>query len=423
MGKNVSETIASPGDSLTYSIGITVTGNSVSNVVVTDILPTEVAFGRYLSAPAGTQENQSPPPLQWTLPSPLGVGVYQLTYQVTVNNNASGATVTNNAQLTYTGMPATLTSSVNVQVVGQYTINVNIYNEAGEVVKTIQVQKYSVPINSIVLPSNLITTLQGPGSTVLVYFDGALITTWDGSNNSGNPVTNGNYEIKVDSVSPVGVVTSVQQQVTVDRKLSNVTATIYNSAGEVVRTLYYLRDDPTNSQMTSVNLSSFVMNPAGPMNSRTSNLQIYIMTSGAPVTLTWDGTNNEGTNVTPGTYEIGLHWDNGEGITSDITRTVLVMGAWASGMVVAQPNVLEASQGNMTTTFSGMGIANASTLTVRIYTIAGELLTTITGTPGIATAPWNASGMASGVYIAVVAVQDGSGGVVAQQRLKLLVLH
>jgi hypothetical protein len=422
MAKNVSESTARAGDVLTYSIGITVTGNSQSGVVVTDVLPSGLTFRGFGNVPAGTVTIANPPTLRWALPSPLVVGTYQLTYQAQVNNFVAGGTVTNNAQLTYPGLAAPLTSSVNVQVLGLYTVSVNIYNSAGEVVKTISVKDYSQPINSISLQSsNRITTLQGPGSTILIYFAGNLIGTWDGSNNQGNPVTNGNYEIKVDSVSSTGLETSVEQQAVVDRQLSNITAYIYNSAGEVIRTLYNVVDGSIGTQMTNVSLSTSVISPGPTTSGNTTYLQIFVITSGTPVTLTWDGTNNQGTNVTPGTYSIQLHWDDGQGETTNITRNVLVTGGGGvSGVVVAEPNVLSPNR-TMTTTFNAAGIAGAANLTVKIYTIAGELVTAISGTSG--TASWNASGLASGVYIAASEARDINGGILCRQTTKILILH
>jgi uncharacterized repeat protein (TIGR01451 family) len=421
MSKHASVTTASAGTNFTYAIGVTVTGSGVSNTVVTDQLPTGLTLVSFGSSPAGTVPVSNPPNLKWTLPSPLTPGVYQLTYLVQVNPLIAGGVLTNNAQLTYTGLAAPLTSSVNVQVPGVYIVNVDVYNSAGEVVKVIPVQSFSQPINNITLSaSNLITTLQGPGSTIQIYFDGVLIGTWDGSNNSGNPVTNGNYVIKVESVSPTGTATSVQQQATVNRPLSNITATIYNSAGEAVRTLYALVSDANNAQMTNVNLSASVMTLS--QKGSLSLLQIVINTTGSPVTLTWDGTNNSATNVTPGTYQIELHWDDGQGQTADITRTIMVVSnGGASGTVLAEPNVLTAS--STSTTFNATGITNAWIVNVKVYTIAGELITSITGSPGTATAPWNAARMASGIYIAAVQARDVNGGVLANQLLKILVLH
>ncbi len=334
----------------------------------------------------------------------------------------SGGAVTNNAQLT-SGSAAPINSSVPVQIEGQFTVSVNVYNSAGEVVKTIPVKSYSVPINGITLStSNLITTLQGPGSTIQIYYNGTLIGTWDGSNNSGNPVTNGSYVIKVDSTSSSGMVTSVSQEATVNRQLSNITANIYNSAGEIVRTLYNVVSDGNNAQMTNVNLSSKVIQPGSTI-ATAANLQIIVVNSGSPVTLMWDGTNNLGTVVTSGTYSIQLNWDNGQGSTTDISRTILVTGGGgASGTVVAEPNVLEPSQ-TLTTTFNGIGVINASTVNVKIYTIAGQLVASIQGLTGAQMAQWTATNIASGIYFAAVEVLDANGGVIEHQTLKILVLH
>jgi uncharacterized repeat protein (TIGR01451 family) len=422
MAKNVAESTAKAGDTLTYSIGITVTGNVANNVVVTDTLPTGLTFVSFGNVPAGTVTIASQQNLKWTLPSPLAIGIYHLTYQAQVDSLVSGGVVTNNAQLTSTSS-SPINSSVPVQIEGQYTVSVNVYNSAGEVVKTIPVKSYSVPINGITLStSNLITTLHGSGSTIEIFYNGTLIGTWDGSNNSGNPVTNGNYVIKVDSTSSTGSVTTVAQDATVNRQLSNITATIYNSAGEIVRTLYNVVSDGNNSQMSNVNLSSTVIQP-GSTSATASNLQIIVVNSGSPVTLTWDGTNNTGTVVTPGTYSIQLNWDDGQGQTTDISRTVLVTGGGGvTGTVVAEPNVLEPGQ-TLTTTFNGMGITNAYTVNAKIYTIAGQLVASVQGTPGMQSTQWSATGIASGLYFAVVEVQDANGGVIEHQTLKLLILH
>ncbi len=425
MAKRVSETTANPGDSVTYSIGITVTGTGANNVVVTDTLPSGLTFVSFGTVPAGAVTTANPPYLQWALPSPLAIGTYQLTYLAQVNKSLAGEKLTNNAQLTFTGLSAPITSSVSVQIPGQYTVNINIYNSAGEVVKTIPALEYSGPINGFTLqPNNQITTLQGPGSTVQIFYNGTLIATWDGTNNSGNPVTNGIYQIKVDSTSSSGFLTSVTQQVMVNRQLSNITATIYNSAGEVVRTLYNVVSDASDVEMTNVNLSSSVISPGVPTSGSMQELLITVDTSGTPVVLTWDGTNNSAMVVTPGTYTIHLHWDNGQqGGTTDISRTVVVIGGTGvSGVVVAEPNVLQTGQ--MTTTFNGTGIANATALSVKIYTIAGQRVpATISQTPGAAIGQWTATGVASGLYLASMEALNSSGGVIEHQTLKILVLH
>ena len=127
--------------------------------------------------------------------------------------------------------------------------------------------------------------------------------------------------------------------------------------------------------------------------------------------------------MTPGSYSIQLHWDDGQGETTNISRSVLVAGnGGVPGTVVARPNLLTTSE-TMTTTFDGSGITGASSLNVKIYTLAGELVTSFTGPSGTGQALWNADGFASGIYIALVDVLDMNDGLLVRQSIKILVLH
>ncbi len=394
-------------------------------VFVQDTLPANLNFIGFQTPTPGVAVvvNQTGSLLSWNFGNPLPVGNYVLPYQASINSQApAGTPLVNQSWVTIAG-GGPVSANCAVTVIGLFTVQVNIYNSAGEVVKTILVQNVSQPINNLTLStSNLITTLQGPGSTILIYYNGSLIGTWDGSNNSGNPVTNGTYQIKVSSTSTAGVVTSVSQQAVVNRQLSNITANIFNSSGELVRTLYNVVSDSFNSQMTNVNLSSSVISPGSVLSGNSGGLTITVITSGTPVTLTWDGTNNSATMVTPGSYTIQLNWDNGQS-TTDISRTVLVIPASGStGVAMARPNVLEPSQ-TMITTFDGSGIPNAYSVNAKVYTIAGQLVKPIQGTPGATSAQWDASGMASGIYFAVVDVLNANGGNIDHQTFKILVLH
>jgi uncharacterized repeat protein (TIGR01451 family) len=424
--KKVSESTANPGNTLTYNIDLSVSNAPATAVFVQDVLPANMTFTDFQTPTPGVAvtTNQTGALLSWSFSNPLPVGNYVLPYQASISSQApSGTPLVNQSWVTIAG-GSPVSASCPVTVIGLYSVQVNIYNSAGEVVKTILVQNVSQPIDNLTLStSNPITTLQGPGSTILIYYNGALIGTWDGSNNSGNPVTNGTYQIKVSSTSTAGVVTSVSQQAVVNRQLSNITATIFNSSGELVRTLYNVVSDSFNSQMTNVNLSSSVISPGSGTNGNSGGLTIVVVTSGTPVTLTWDGTNNSSTMVTPGSYTILINWDNGQGSTTDISRTVMVIpSSGSTGVAIARPNVLEPSQ-TMTTTFDGSGVANAYAVNAKVYTIAGQLISPIQGAPGTALAYWNASGMASGIYFAVVDVLDANGGNIDHQIFKILVLH
>jgi flagellar hook assembly protein FlgD len=268
--------------------------------------------------------------------------------------------------------------------------------------------------------------MKGAGSSIDILFDGYVIGTWDGTNNSGSPVSNGEYKIQVDNIGASGVVTSVSQNAIVNRSLANITASVYNGAGELVRTLYYLIDDPVGSSMTNVKLSSNAFRPsltapASVIAGSPNYAAIYIQTSGTPVTLIWDGTDNSSSVVTPGEYTIQVHWNDGSGQTTDISRQILVMaGGLFSGVVQARPNVLSPAT-TLSTTFDCSNVANATGMKIKIYTITGELIQAINSSS--TTQGWTATGLASGIYIVNVEVDNASGGVINQQRLKLLVIH
>jgi hypothetical protein len=64
------------------------------------------------------------------------------------------------------------------------------------------------------------------------------------------------------------------------------------------------------------------------------------------------------------------------------------------------------------------------TLVYRVYDMAGELVQSpASGQAGTNLAQWDASGVASGMYIAVVDALNAQGGLVGRQRLKIVVIH
>jgi flagellar hook assembly protein FlgD len=429
MGKKVSENQVHSGDVLTYSIAVTVAGTSLVGGVVTDTLPANMNFVSFGTVPAGSSALfiSSTDQLQWTLASPLLPGIYTLTYQTKIADFApANVPLTNFAQLNYPGA-APLTSSVPVTAIGNFTVKVNVYNSAGEVVKSIKVEAFTEPISNITLSTtNTITTLSGPGSSINILYNGVVIGTWDGTNNSGSPVANGEYQVKIDNVDSSGTVTSVSQAAMVNRSLSNVEVDIFNEAGEVVRKLYNVVSNATTSSMTNVSLSSTVLKPSLSAPTSVSSgsinyVKIMVEDSASPVTLIWDGTTDSGSFVSPGEYQVQIHWTDGNGSTSDVTRTIMVLpSTGVSGIAVARPNVLNPAKG-MVTTFDASAVSNASSLKVKIYTTAGELVRIITSSS--TQTPWDASGVASGIYIANVEIDDPSGGMINRQFLKVLVLH
>lgn len=421
MAKQVTPATAQGGTTLTYTLAVTVTGGAFNGVVVTDTLPANVAFVGLGSANAGSAAFDSAHSLlTWSLPGSLPPGAYSLTYQTQVNALApAGTPVINGALLSYPGLSHPLSAAATVQVTGSYTIRVGVYNEAGELIKSLQVFQTSNAVNSLTLEAPQITHLTGAGSVILLYSRGTLLGSWDGTNASGDPVSNGVYHIQVESVDSYGVATTVTQEAVVSRQLAQISAAVYNEAGEVVKHLTAWVDDASGAGMTDVTLSAKSFSPG-----TSQPVQIFIQSSSSPVTLTWDGTDDSGNDVTSGSYLLSVHWFDGQGQGNDISKAILVtaQGPRQGQDVVAEPNLLRISSGQSRVQFldlSGQG----STLKVSIYTLAGELTASFQGEAGTGQASWDASGLASGIYLAAVEKRTASGGSSGRQILKIMVVR
>lgn len=415
--KKASSNTAQSEESLAYDITLNVTGTTAAGVTVWDTLPANLTFQEFLSSPPGTAVSQTGSLLSWVLP-PLLVGTYDLTYEAVVGHFLKAGTVLTNWAWETNPFSGPLTASASVTVQGNYSIKIAVYNEAGEVVKLILIAQYSQPINSMTLTPNVITSLHGE---VDIYYEGVLIGTWDGTNGLGDPVSNGVYHIKIDNVGSTGSVNSVTQDAVVSRSLSQVVINIYNEAGEIVRHLYGVLDDSTYNLITGITLSSTVINPHSPVTGVPS--VVSISSSTGSLLSNWDGRSDSGEIVSNGDYFVEINAVNGKGGQTNISQEVLVQGQtsnWDNGTVKALPNIL--TDANPGTDFQVQS-TDPLTLTVRVYDLAGEMVARVVGVPGSDSAYWNATGMASGIYIAVVDLNQTDGRWAGRKTMKLLFEH
>ena len=368
----------------------------------------------------GETMGESGPLLYWSFPS-LQPGVYQLPYTVTVPTTLTAQTVLiNNAQVGFSGgRPQSVTAPVTV--VFPMTVQVAVYNSAGELVKILLVKNFSQAIGTFQLSSALLTNQD---SSTAVSILGAAIVSWDGTTQNGTPVTNGQYFIKIQSTDPYGAVTSVTQTVGVNRSLATLSVAVYNEAGEVVKNLFSqtVVSGGTNT-IQSLQLSSTVIQPGPGTQSNPAVTAIQVAAAGGGVTLAWDGTNNQGTVVSNGQYYVEVHLVDGQGGENQtITRQVAVLNGGRGttpGPLVVEPNVL--STGQSAAVFT-LNTAQGFTLKVRVYDVAGELVGSALGPAEADRVVWNAGGAASGLYIAVVDV-EGPNGHAGSKTAKLLVRH
>ena len=183
LGKTVSASQAHVEDALFYNLAITLTGSPSTGAVVQDTLPAGETFQSMGSYPPGTTYQVSGSFLTWTLPL-LGPGTYGLSYSAVVNNTLlPGQTLLNTAWLTYPG-GSPVTAQAQVAVIGDYTVRVGVYNEAGELVETLNVLQTTQPVNSFSLAPSTITSLE---SQVEVMYEGVTIATWNGKTPGWKP--------------------------------------------------------------------------------------------------------------------------------------------------------------------------------------------------------------------------------------------
>ncbi len=400
----------------------------MQNLVVTDLMPPQETFNTVTSFPSGssTSYNASVSQLTWNLPSPLPVGNYQLTYTAGVNNfTASGVSLVNNAQAVYTGQAVPLTASAVVVVTGNYTVKIGVYNEAGELIYALPVEHFSQSVDNYTLnPGNVINSLNGANNAVSIVYDGVIIGVWNGQNQSGAPVDNGNYYVKVDNINPLGVDQSTTQQVTVNRSIYQVSLVIYNEAGEAVRHLLTYMDDKGPAGLSSVQISSSVLSASA--NGSTGNNSKVTISLGGGASVAWDGTADNGAYVSSGQYFIDVHTIGGQGGETNVTLKVMVVDTNAQngvGIVDARPNILNRASPNYTTTFVSNSSMNL-TLRLKVYDTAGELVQkSKLGGDGQNSVQWDASGVASGLYLAVVESLNAQGGLVSKTTLKVVVFQ
>ena len=397
-----------------YSLHVVIAQNAASGVVLFDTLPADETFAGFGSTPPGVAASQAGSVLQWSFPSPMPIGDYLLTYSAKVNDFLpNGEVLVNRAQVSAAGQ-GPVTAAASVVVAGAYTVKIGVYNEAGELVKQIAVTQFTEAITSLQWPSG--STLSGLGQSVTFTDMGHVIGQWDGTSSTNDPVSNGVYYVKVDSVDANGTVTAITQQVTVSRTLSHVTVNIYNEAGEVVRQLYATVTAATSQGLANAQISGDTIQIGAPAGAGLPSVVTLTLASG--VTLSWDGRSDNGNWVSDGKYFLEIHAVDGP-VNQAQTYSVNVRGGGASGAFYALPNRLDAGQ---TTTVFKVDSAQTLTVEARVYDMAGERLATIEGQSGTNQASWNSAGAASGLYLAEVVARDAAGKIWGKKIVKILIV-
>ncbi len=401
-------------------------------MVVTDSLPATTA-GTYVtgSASGGGVYNSATNLLTWTIPYVPGNTTVQLTYELQMAMMAAEYNpVVNTAQLTYFG-GGVVTATNSVSIIGNYVVNLSVYNGAGEIIKTIAVFTTNIPISDFSVTGGVITTNSGVAQ---FFYNGILIGSWDATSTSGQKVTNGDYMVKINSTDPMGVVTTVIHDVTVDISSSTLQIAVYNGAGEAVKTFSQAQLAnlltggsilPSDYNVTAAKLSSQTIDPT--YGAPTSADNLLTITLGSGDSFTWNGRGNNGAILTPGVYFIEIQSQLPGQASQQITMEIRVIANNSNNVsgIVLGPNPIHLSQTTQAQFFINNTNLQFDTVQVRLYTVAGELMKTLVSEPGNpSVVVWDLSGggVASGAYLAVVELQS-NGGLVGRQILRVVVLH
>ena len=197
---------AQPGDVITYTITLNITGPSVNGLVITDILPTNVTFVGFGSSPVGTGAGFNPitNSLFWTLPSPISAGTYTLSYQTQVNpGTPNGTLLTDAAQLTYAGIVAPLVTSSTVTVIVLTPTPTSTISPTFTPTP-VGLHVWPNPFDPKYAVGGVLKAYQCPPGSVMTFYtvSGELVRSsgevggmipWDGRNNAGAMVSTGTY--------------------------------------------------------------------------------------------------------------------------------------------------------------------------------------------------------------------------------------
>jgi flagellar hook assembly protein FlgD len=267
----------------------------------------------------------------------------------------------------------------------------------------------------IILPGVEVPASQGQGYSSF---------TWTAVNNQSQDVNQGVYYIKVEETDDYGHTTALIKEVTVLKREQYVELNIFNSSGEIVRSIRQPKDNLMTDKIDLSTLPDVII---------VQDDGTLVDTTGAPVTvkygsnlgenMQWDGKDQQGTVVSNGTYEIQVIMKTDQGSLVQSSKTVVVLRqdkVYLDKLVIA-PNPFDKNSGGFVTfkwLIKNNGTEFGST-TIHIYNVAGELVRTLSGNladSGLAGAgiKWDlktaqGSTVSRGFYVCVLQAKDAAG--------------
>jgi flagellar hook assembly protein FlgD len=254
-----------------------------------------------------------------------------------------------------------------------------------------------------------------PGTTLTTYVD----FIWDGDNLNGQGVMPGSYFVKVTVNDTFNTQTTIIKEVQLLKVEEYVKVSIYNSAGEIVKTVELPK---TGDDIIDLNVDDVFY--IGDNNSQTT---IKFGNNGS---LDWDGKNSLGNLVESGTYEIYVEVRSKEGYVVAASKTITVLNESVPsilGEVKAYPNPLVLSENQTGVIRIAWTGSVPGRVNIRVYNAAGEIVDKFGTDLSAGFVDWDGSTVhglkaASGYFAAFIEAVSSSGAV-ERRLVKLVVIR
>lgn len=256
-----------------------------------------------------------------------------------------------------------------------FTLTISLYNEAGERVKTIATINTSAHLSDVVMSVNgNQTSVFGNGEKVSIYLPGVEVPStaglgsttiiWDPSNDGGQKITSGSYYLKIEEKDKYNHVFVMTKSVTYIRTEQYVEFRIFNTAGELVRSIK--KETTMGPEMLRFDIDSIV-------GVQKNGAQVKMIYGSAQDFIYWDGKNDQGLAVTAGTYEVQVVLKTEEGFVELGAKTIQLLREPKNfiGEAKAFPNPCRVSDERGVTFTWDAGTEGRCS--IRIYNIKGEL--------------------------------------------------
>jgi flagellar hook assembly protein FlgD len=307
-----------------------------------------------------------------------------------------------------------------------YILKIEAYNEAGERVRVIADTMASMPATGITAlvsgtASDIfntsagsmdfrVTGTQAPGQGSSTYVQ----YPWDGRNANGQEVDQGVYYIKVSETDEFGHTITFIKDITLVRLDEYVELDIFNSAGELVRSIRKDAGSFTGKAQLTVP-DTLIIQDDGSIVDLTGSPSPVKYGNDFGESIVWDGRDASGTMVSNGSYEMQVIIKTPDGVSA-ASKTILVLRQDKKYLdkFIIQPDPFD-KNASAAIIFRWTFTAGSETGTaiVKVYDISGGLVKTLSGDLASAAGlTWDLKSgekPARGLYVCVLETRNSTG--------------